>query len=40
VLGFGLVGVWAGFGIGLAVAGVMLLRRFLAMTRADDGTAA
>lgn len=32
-LGFGLVGVWAGFGIGLAVAGAMLLRRFLALTR-------
>jgi MATE family multidrug resistance protein len=33
-LGLGLVGVWAGFGIGLAVAGAMLLRRFLAMTAA------
>lgn len=41
-LGFGLVGVWAGFGIGLAVAGAMLLRRFLALTRpvTDDATAA
>ena len=36
-LGFGLVGVWAGFGIGLAVAGAMLLRRFLALTRAAAG---
>jgi MATE family multidrug resistance protein len=32
-LGFGLAGVWAGFGIGLAVAGAMLLQRFLALTR-------
>lgn len=41
-LGFGLVGVWAGFGIGLAVAGAMLLRRFLILTRpiTDDATAA
>ena len=36
-LGFGLVGVWAGFGIGLAVAGAMLLRRFLRLTRAATG---
>jgi MATE family multidrug resistance protein len=36
-LGFGLVGVWAGFGIGLAVAGAMLLRRFLALTRPAPG---
>jgi MATE family multidrug resistance protein len=37
-LGFGLAGVWAGFGIGLAVAGVLLLRRFLALT--SDATLA
>jgi MATE family multidrug resistance protein len=30
---YGLVGVWTGFGFGLAVAGAMLLRRFLALTR-------
>lgn len=34
-LGYGLVAVWAGFGLGLAVAGALLFRRFLAMTRAD-----
>jgi MATE family multidrug resistance protein len=34
-LDFGLVGVWAGFGIGLAVAGVLLLQRFLALTNAE-----
>lgn len=40
VLDLGLVGVWAGFGVGLAVAGAMLLRRFLRLTepsRASDG---
>ncbi len=38
-LGFGLVGVWAGFGIGLAVAGALLLRRFLDLTRQETGDA-
>jgi MATE family multidrug resistance protein len=32
VFGLGLVGVWAGFGVGLAVAGALLLRRFLLLT--------
>jgi MATE family multidrug resistance protein len=32
VLDLGLVGVWAGFGIGLAVAAALLLRRFLLLT--------
>jgi MATE family multidrug resistance protein len=31
-LGWGAVGVWAGFGLGLAVAAAMLLRRFLRLT--------
>jgi multidrug resistance protein, MATE family len=33
VLGFGAPGVWAGFGIGIGVAGVLLIRRFLHQTR-------
>ena len=33
-LGFGAPGVWAGFGIGIAVAGVLLIRRFMSQTRA------
>jgi MATE family multidrug resistance protein len=33
-LGHGVVGVWAGFAVGLAVAGALLLRRFLHLTRA------
>jgi MATE family multidrug resistance protein len=32
-LGLGAPGIWAGFGVGLAVAGVLLLARFLARTR-------
>jgi Na+-driven multidrug efflux pump len=32
-LAFGLVGVWAVFEIGQAVAGLLLLQRFLALTR-------
>ena len=32
VLGFGATGVWAGFGAGLAVAGVLLTHRFLKLT--------
>ncbi len=32
-LGFGAPGIWAGFGIGIGVAGVLLVRRFMAQTR-------
>jgi MATE family multidrug resistance protein len=32
VLGYGAPGVWAGFGVGLAIAGVLLLSRFIART--------
>jgi MATE family multidrug resistance protein len=40
MLDFGPVGVWGGFGLGLAVAGALLLRRFLALTApAAGGTA-
>lgn len=33
VLGFGAPGIWLGFGLGIAVAGVLLVWRFLAQTR-------
>jgi MATE family multidrug resistance protein len=39
LLGHGLVGIWAGFGVGLAVAAVLLLQRFLALTARTPGGA-